>query len=114
MAAIYQQGQVIDVDLGTPPTEVQGHEQGKRRPCVVISAFNSLKLVIIVPCTSRKFSHYTVVRLNHGSGGLTNESYVLCHQVRTVSFQRIKKSIGQLNALDLERIKTVLADTIDV
>jgi len=114
LTATYKQAQVIDVDLGVPPTQVLGHEQGKRRPCVVVNAFNALKLAIVVPCSSQKFSHYTVVQLKQGTSGLPRESYVLCHQVRTVSFERIKGVIGELNVFDMERIKTVLADTLEI
>jgi hypothetical protein len=40
----YSKGEVINVNLGTPPKEVKGHEQGMERPCVVIRAFNNLNL----------------------------------------------------------------------
>lgn len=114
VANSYQQGDIIDVDLGLPPTEVQGHEQGKKRPCVVVKAFSPLQLAIVIPCTSQQFVNYTVVKLRQGSGGLNSESYALCHQIRTVSFQRIKKVIGRLHEIDMEKIKAVLADTLDL
>ncbi len=54
------------VDLGTPPKEVKGHEQGYDRPCIVIRSFPQLELAIVTPCTSEepKYNHYTIVKLS--------------------------------------------------
>ncbi|RLD62342.1 MAG: hypothetical protein DRJ05_00605 [Bacteroidetes bacterium] len=43
------------------PKEVKGHEQAYDRPCVVIKAFISLGLIVVVPCTTTfpKYSSYT-------------------------------------------------------
>lgn len=75
MAHSYQPGSIVNVDLGEPPHEVRGHEQGKERPSVIIKLFPELKLAIIVPCTSQepRYSHYTVVKMLQGVGGLTKD-----------------------------------------
>jgi mRNA interferase MazF len=109
-------GEIIDVNLGQPPKEVKGHEQGFKRPCIVIKAFHNLGLAIVIPVTSNqpKYSIYTIVKLLKGSGGLTSDSYALCHQIRTVSFDRIIKKRGKLDSKDILKIHSVLIDTLEI
>jgi mRNA interferase MazF len=116
MAHTYQSGSIVNVDLGEPPYEVQGHEQAYERPCVIIKLFTELKLAVVVPCTSQepRYSHYTVVKLLQSTGGLTKDSYVLCHQIRTISFERILKMIGAPDVKNLLKVRAVLLDTLDL
>ena len=109
-------GEIIDVNLGQPPKEVKGHEQGFKRPCIVIKAFHNLGLAIVIPVTSNqpKYLIYTIVKLLKGSGGLTSDSYALCHQIRTVSFDRIIKKRGKLGSKDILKIHSVLTDTLEI
>jgi mRNA interferase MazF len=112
----YQKGEIVNVDLGTPPKEVKGHEQGFDRPCIVIKAFPHLELVVVTPCTSKepKYNHYTIVKLHKGAGGLSSDSFALCHQIRTISFDRIKNKRGKLDNKDLLKVQTVLLDTLEI
>lgn len=112
----FTKGDVIDVDLGNPPKEVKGHEQGKNRPCIVVKAFNNLELLIIVPLTSRepKYSLFTIVKLLKGSAGLTSDSYALCHQIRTISFDRMLSKRGRLETRDMLKIRAVLLDSLEL
>ncbi|MEM9687414.1 MAG: type II toxin-antitoxin system PemK/MazF family toxin, partial [Bacteroidota bacterium] len=77
MERYFQEGEIVNVDLGKPPKEVKGHEQGFDRPCVIIKSFPYLKLAIVIPCTSKKqkYNPYTIVKLTKGSGGLTSDSF---------------------------------------
>ncbi len=113
----YQKGEIINVDFGKPPIEVKGHEQGFSRPCVIIKAFNSMRLAIVIPVTSKtqKNSYYTIVKLSKGTGNLTYDSYALCHQIRTISVDdRIRGKIGKLESKDLLKIQIVLQDTLEL
>ncbi len=112
----YKKGDIIDIDLGKPPEEIKGHEQGFVRPCVVIKAFMPLGLIIIVPCTktSPKYNLYSIVRLNKGLGGLTSDSFALCHQIRTISVDRIKRKRGQLGKTEIFKIHSVLLDALEL
>ncbi|PJJ74797.1 mRNA interferase MazF [Thermoflavifilum aggregans] len=109
-------GEIIDVDLGKPPKEIKGHEQGLVRPCVVVKAFSILDLAIVVPVTSKqpKYPIFTIVKLPKGSGGLTSDSYVLCHQIRAISFKRIIKKRTRLDDKDILKIHSVLIDTLEI
>jgi len=75
-----------------------------------------LGLIIIVPCTTTfpKYSLYTIVKLNKGQGGLTSDSFALCHQIRTISVDRITRKRGQLGMTEILKIQTVLLDTLEL
>ena len=116
MKQVFAKGDIVNVDLGNPPEQVKGHEQGYERPCVVISAFNNLKLAVIVPLTTKeaKYSLYTIVKIPKGKAGLTSDSYVLCHQIRTVSFDRITGKRGRLDERDILKVHAVLMDALEL
>ena len=112
----YQKGDIISVDLGTPPIESKGHEQAFTRPCVVLKSFNHLKLLIVIPFTTKNpsYNSYTVVKVLKGSGGLTTDSFALCHQIKTISIERVVKRIGRLDQKNLIKIQAVLIDTLEL
>jgi mRNA interferase MazF len=112
----YSKGEILNINLGTPPKEVKGHEQGLERPCVVIKSFNNLELVIIVPLTTKepKYSLFTIVKILKGTGGLSTDSYALCHQIRTISFDRIISKRAKLESKDILKIHSVLIDTLEL
>jgi mRNA interferase MazF len=107
-------GDICLIDLGEPPNAIKGHEQALTRPCVIIKDFKYLKLFVIIPITSQKpnYSHYTIVNLPQGIGGLQKESFALCHQIRTISLNRIIKNIGKLPEKEFKKIQAVLIDTL--
>jgi len=114
MKQTYLPGEIIRVDLGEVH-EVRGHEQAKTRPCIVVKSFSNFRLAIILPVTSSSsLSFYTIVPLLQGTGGLTKDSNVLCHQIRTISFDRIIGSVGKLDKRDLLKIQAVLFDTLGI
>lgn len=112
----YTKGEIINVNLGIPPKEIKGHEQGMERPCVVIKSFNNLDLVVIVPLTTKeaKYSLFTIVKIPKGTAGLTADSYELCHQIRTISFDRITSKRAKLDKKDILKIHSVLIDTLEL
>lgn len=104
------------VDLGVPPEAIKGHEQAKLRPCVVIKSYEKIELLIIVPLTSKRprIPFYTIVELKKDSGGIRKDSFVLCHQIRSIAVERIKGKIGNLSDRDFKRIKSVLLDVLNL
>jgi mRNA interferase MazF len=111
----FAKGEIVNVDLGVPPTAIIGHEQANTRPCVVIQSFPALQLAIVVPITSKNPPRhlYTYVHLPAGTGGLNMESFALCHQIRTVSFDRVLRAFGKLGSKEFLKIKAVLMDTLE-
>ncbi len=82
---------------------VQGSEQKGTRPVIVVSDedFNRLMPVVtILPITSLKKGRRVYpneVLLKQGIGGLAQDSIILAHQIRTVSKNRLRDSIGFIN-----------------
>lgn len=82
---------------------VIGSEQKGKRPIIVISDedFNRVMPVItILPITSRREGRKVYpneVLLKAGYGGLSQDSIILAHQIRTISKQRLQESIGFIN-----------------
>ena len=76
------------------PDPVEGHEQGGSRRVLVVSnePFHRSGLMTICPITSQ----WTVPRYDNevpipkGHAGQTRDGVILCHQVRTVSIERIQ------------------------
>lgn len=81
---------------------VVGSEQAGTRPVLVVSEedYNSvMPLVTILPLTSRKPGRQVYpneVLLSQGVAGLTTDSIVLAHQVRTIAKGRLRKALGIL------------------
>ena len=79
---------------------VLGSEQKGKRPVLVVSAeaFNRvMPVVTILPITTLKKGrriYPNEVLLLRGAGGLSTNSIVLAHQIRTISKQRLGKSLG--------------------
>lgn len=82
---------------------VVGSEQGKTRPVLVISQAllnQTLPVVNVLPITSRKPNRRVYPNealLPAQTANLTNESIVLCYQIRTLDKQRLIKMIGNLD-----------------
>jgi len=106
---------VIEADLD--PTT--GAEQRGKRPVLVVSndEFNtSMPNVTVLPLTSTERRLYpSEVFLPAGTAGQPRDSIVMAHQVRTVSKQRLKKTLGHLNDPELQRqIREAITDHFDL
>jgi len=81
---------------------VIGSEQGKIRPVLVISEDginNVLNVVNVLPITSRKPGRRVYpneVLIPQNSFGLTNESLILCYQIRTIDKKRLSHFYGEI------------------
>jgi mRNA interferase MazF len=79
---------------------VVGSEQKGKRPVLVVSDedFNQvMPVVTILPITSLKKGrriYPNEVLIPKGTGGLTADSIILAHQIRTISKTRLSKSLG--------------------
>lgn len=103
-------GDVVWLDLS--PTE--GHEQHGRRPAVAISTADYLRtipnLLIIVPVTTtdRGWPHH--VQLRGDNLNLSQISFAMTEQPRTVSPRRITGTAGSVNAHTLAEIRRWIID----
>jgi mRNA interferase MazF len=105
-------GDVWLVDFGNPI----GHEQGHRRPCVIVSddTFNAgpAEIVIVVPATSVDKRIPLHIEVHPPEGGLSTTSYFKPEDVRSVSTRRLEKRLGRLDGRTVnllgERLSLIL------
>src|SRR6476659_5143487 len=80
------------------PDPIVGHEQGGRRPLLVISIDpmnrSAARLMIGVPLTTTDHSNKLHVRLDPPEGGLTRPSFAMPEMVRSVSTARLLRRLG--------------------
>jgi mRNA interferase MazF len=109
-------GDIAILDLNP----VVGHEQGGRRPNLVVSmptkygpGSEELAIAITIPLTTKRRNYWTVVPMNR-EGGLREESYALCHNIRAVSTKRFEGIIGEVSQRALTRVRLVLGDILHI
>lgn len=103
-------GMVVDVNLDP----VVGHEQGKRRPCVVLqndvgNFYSSVTIVAAITGAEhvKKLSRVHVF-LAQGTAGLEKDSVVLCDQIRSVDQRRLSTVHGKLTDESMRQVDVAL------
>ena len=80
---------------------VEGRQQGGRRPGIVVSSAGGLEtmttLVSLVPVTSTDRGWRNHVPVRGVTTGLTEPSFAMTEQVRTVSRSRIRAVVGSVD-----------------
>lgn len=104
-----QEWHIYMAELGTNV----GHEQTKKRPCIVIKSINSsMNMYIEIPLTSNQDAlrfPYTLNIDKTNPNGLINNSVALIFQIRSISGVRLEmKPIGILSKEVTEKIKEVI------
>jgi mRNA interferase MazF len=96
-----------DVYIGDPEPVV-GHEQGGRRPFLVISLnqMNSSPagLAIAMPLTTTDRRNKLHVRIEPPEGGLERVSYAMPEMVRSMSADRLGRRLGRVSPDTVERV----------
>ena len=109
-----RRGDIWLVDFGSPI----GHEQGYRRPAVVVSAdrLNASRsgLVIVVPVTRTRRGLPSHVELDADETGLQETSYAKGEDVKSVSVQRLVHRIGRVPDVGIHRLAAVLKVLLDM
>lgn len=106
-------GEVWDVDFDP----VMGHEQGGRRPALVISndRFNRTGngLCIAVPITRTNRGIRVQLPVEPPEGGLASPSVIMCDQARSMSITRLRKRRGVVKRATLEYVQQTVGWLID-
>jgi len=101
-------GEVWDVDLNP----VLGHEQGGKRPLLVVSVdqFNQgpSGLVIVVPITSRDRNIRSRIAIEAGEGGCKTRSFAMCEAIRSISLERMTRRCGMVSSETMEKVEYCL------
>ena len=108
-------GEVWVVDLDP----VEGHEQSKARPCLVISSdlFNQgyAGLAVVIPITSKYHKISWFVPIEACEGGLKQTSYIMCNHIRTVSLERFSsRALGIIKIATLAAVEARLRVLLDL
>jgi mRNA interferase MazF len=93
---------IVDVDYGIP----LGHEQGKRRPAIVVSnnAFNhSAGMATVLAVTSRQQPRYPSEVALPTHPGVVDRGVIMVQQIRTVDGARVVRIRGQVTDPVLQR-----------
>lgn len=104
-----KRGSIWFVDLDP----VEGHEQGKKRPCLIVSddLFNASAsgLVAVVPITKRQRPMVWFIPIDASEGGLKMQSYIISNQVRVISVARLIGSpLGTVSSLTMIKVERSL------
>lgn len=97
---------------------VRGHEQGRRRPALIVS--NDIlnhgpgNLVTVVPITSKGRPLRSFLRIDPPEGGINQTSYIICDQVRTVAKERLDKCFGSISGAALAEVEDRLKVLLDL
>lgn len=106
-------GEIWDLELDP----VTGHEQGGRRPALVVSsgAYNHMPngLTIVVPLTGTERGLRIHLPIDPPEGGITKRSVIMCDQVRSVSQLRFRRRRGQVTTSTLDRVQQMVSQFID-
>ena len=109
-----ERGEVWFADLG--PTT--GREQALDRPVIIVKAdwIHLARLTIVVPLTSqmnRRRAGLTV-EIPAGEAGLTDNSLALCHDIRVLDTEKLRRKMGDLDDLYLSPVETALLALLDL
>ncbi|HVT42882.1 MAG TPA: type II toxin-antitoxin system PemK/MazF family toxin [Thermoanaerobaculia bacterium] len=92
-----RRGEIWSVELNP----VTGHEQGGKRPGLVISddLFNAgpAGLVVMIPLTTKDKNIPFHVALEPPDGGLIRKSFIKCEDIRSVSVDRLQRRHGEVS-----------------
>jgi mRNA interferase MazF len=94
--------------LGDPT----GHEQGGERPVLIVSTSawlnSSPPVIAVVPLTRTYRQRSTHVEIEPGKSGLASTSYAKCEDIRAISPARLRHKFGEVDAMVMVRIDTLL------
>lgn len=96
-----------------------GSEQGGMRPVLILQADavnRHANTTVVLAITSRpqRVGYPLVIRLEPGEGGLPKASWVKLNQLRTLSLERLRGSLGQLSAQRMQELERALLEVLDI
>ncbi|WP_432987426.1 type II toxin-antitoxin system PemK/MazF family toxin [Dactylosporangium sp. CA-233914] len=93
------------------------HEQGGRRPVVVVSSngLHSLpiSMVVVVPLTSHDRGLVTQPRMTGRESGLRQASFARPEDMRAIDAARLQRRLGRVSDNDLTEIRKVMRYFLD-
>lgn len=105
--------------MSTPPARgdiwladlnpIRGRDQAGMRPCLVVSVnlFNQspAELVIVIPLTTKTKGIRTHVSLSPPEGGVREQSFIKCENVRSISTERLTARWGAVSPGTMRQVE---------
>lgn len=95
-----------------------GHEQGGRRPVVVVSSqdFHSLPIgmTVVVPLTGVDRGLVTQPRIASRTAGLSRTSFARPEDLRAIDSARLQRRLGGISEAELAEVRKVLRYFLDL
>ncbi len=108
-----RRGQVWLTDFGVPV----GHEQGKIRPALVVSADNwngHASTLTVLPMTRTAHDFPTRIEVEAtAQNGLDETSYARCEDIRAISERRLLRPLGRVDPLLMLSVSKTLRLFLD-
>jgi len=108
-----RKGQIWNTSLNMDSQDIIGHEQGSTRPCLIISIYSIGRLVTVIPIsktpTLQKFP-FTYEIVPDTDNGLTNRSYAMIFQIRSISQKRFQTFNGTIPVSKFQEIQDMVND----
>jgi mRNA interferase MazF len=100
-----RRGEIYLADLNP----VIGHEQGGRRPVLVIqndigNRYSPTTIVAAITSAISPKVYPTEVQVPAGAGGLSAPSAVLLNQIKTIDKSRLERYVGHLDEATMRRV----------
>ena len=109
-----RRGEVWLVDFGEPV----GHEQGWKRPAVVMSSDHlndsAASLVIVVPVTSTRWRLPSHVEIETGQSGLVETSYAKGEDIKSVSQGQLVTRYGLASVEAMRQLELILRTLLEL
>jgi mRNA interferase MazF len=95
-----------------------GHQQGGRRPVVVVSSNGlhalPINMVVVVPLTSHDRGLVTQPRISGSESGLRQTSFARPEDMRAIDATRLQRRLGRISNEDLAEIRKVVRYVLDL
>jgi len=95
-----------------------GHEQGGRRPVVVISSGGlhalPINMVVVVPLTGNDRGLVTQPRVSGPDSGLSRASFARPEDLRSIDVSRLQRRLGEVGDAELAEIRKVVRYFLDL
>lgn len=107
-------GSVVWVDFDP----VKGHEQGRRRPALALSSAGYItsvpSMLVVLPITTRDRGLPHHVLVTGRRTGLTQASFAMTEQPRTIDHQRVERIVGMVDDSTMQSVDMWLRDWLQL
>ena len=104
--------------IAEPDPVVVGREQAGGRPVLVISSndFNNTRagLVVVLPITTTERGFFSHVPVEPPEGGLRRKSFVMCEQIKSMSKDRLQRSLGEVRRETMIKVQEIVQVLLDL